>query len=498
MIKQNRLRVTNIFLDRFLIFAVPICVVGYFSFLTRNYQVDDALIYLRYIKNYHDGFGLVYNPGERFNGLTSPLFTFISLAVSFLSSNFQGYTIVISAVFLACASILGGKIISKGKWEALFTSVVIGSFGYFYSTFGMETPLLLLLIALSLYLYKADSEYFIVALALLIITRSEGVFLAVVMALDYLIKNRRLPNIKILAFSIVIVLLPFIFNYFYYGELLPATASAKIGQGKSGLWDECCGFLHNAYLLIDTFFSDNKISVLFFLISSAYGVYISLKDRMTVVILFFLVVLLCFYVGLNIPGYHWYYAPFVYLLLIFACHGIWSLSANLLSKGLFNYRTLAFSVLCGATIFAITKVVSFNEKGGLEEYAWIGRWVENNTAPNASIAMVEIGAVGWYSNRKIIDILGLVNKYNADYIGKSDLYGWLSHYQPDYILRHDPNWKTEKSTIILENSGAYVPTKGFNYPNFVLLRKSDKYTDVEIANYFREVSVEIAKSRSFK
>lgn len=491
--QQNQLWARIIFLGRLLFFVtVPICVVGYFSFLTRNYQIDDALIYLKYVKNFHDGFGLVYNPGEKYNGLTSPLFTYVSMFASYLSGNLQINTIIISAVFFTIAAIIGGKIFSNDQWEALFTAVVISSFGYFYSTFGMETSMFLMLIALSLYLYKVDSEYFIIALALLIITRSEGVFLGVVIAADYLIKNRRLPSTRILAFSLVVLMFPFVFNYFYYGEFLSATASVKIGQGKSGLWDECCGFLNSAYLLSNTFFSNNNFSVFFFLVSSAYGLYISLKDRVAVAIVIFLIILLCFYVGLNLPSYHWYYAPFVYLLLIFACRGIWRLSTSLLAKGMFAYRTLVFFVLCAATIFALTKVVSFNEKGGLEEYIWIGSWVKKNTAPNASIAMVEIGTVGWYADRRVIDILGLVNKYNADYISKGDLYGWLYHYQPDYILRHDPTWQLEESTRILEITAAYVPVNGFNYPKFVLLRKSNKYTDTEIANYFREVSKQMA------
>ena len=480
---------TDVSLGRniFLIF-IPLLVIGYFSFLARNYQLDDALIYLRYVKNFHEGFGLVYNPGERFNGLTSPLFTYIVLAASFLFKNLQITTIIISSVFLTCACILGGKLFSKGKWEFLFTAVIIGSFGYFYSTFGMETPLFLMLIGLSLYLYKIDSKYFILALTFLILTRGEGVFLAVAIAADYLIRDRRLPNIKIMAIALVILLLPFVFNYFYYGDFLPATASAKIGQGKSGFWNSNFGFLNVAYL-IDAVFSKSNLAALVLLIYAVYGVSISLKDRIAVISLIFSAMLLCFYIGLNLPNYQRYYAPLFYLMLIFACRGMWRLATSLLVKSQFGCRTLIFSILCGVTVFALTKVVSFKEGGRIEAYANIGSWIEKNTVSSASVAMVEIGTVGWYSNREIIDILGLVNKYNAGYISKGDLYGWLSRYQPDYILRHDPIWRLEQSTKILEANAAYLPVKEFNFPGYILLKKTDKYTDRVIANYFLEKSV---------
>jgi arabinofuranosyltransferase len=204
--------------------------------------------------------------------------------------------------------------------------------------------------------------------------------------------------------------------------------------------------------------------------------------------LIFIAMLLCFYVGLNLPNYQWYYAPFFYLVLIFACKGIGRLTTNLLAKGLFDYRAAVFLILCGVTIFALTKVISFDESGRNESYAKIGSWIEKNTTSSASVAMVEIGTVGWYSNRKIIDILGLVNKYNANYISKGDLYMWLYRYQPDYILRHDPFWKLELSTRALEVNSAYLPVKEFYFPGYVLLKKTDKYTDQEISNYFQEKS----------
>ena len=489
--------VTNSLFGRLFFILIPFCVVGYFSFLTRHYQIDDALIYLRYVKNFHNGFGLVYNPGERFNGLTSPVFTYFSIASSFVFRNLQTAMIVMSAVYFACASILGGKLLSNGKWEALFTTVVVGSFGYFYSTFGMETPLFLVLIALSLYLYKLDSEYFVIALALLINTRYEGVFLALPLAADFLIKNRKLPDAKLLTISLAIVLIPFVFNYLYYGDILPATANAKLGQGKSGFWEGHLSFL-NMNHLIKNYFSNSDVSAYFFLLSSAYGLYVSLKERIAVVIVIFLVLLACFYVGLNLPNYPWYYGPFFYQLLIFSCRGVWKLFANLFPRRAFDYRVLAFFVLCVLTGYMFKNVVSFKEKGRIEEYARIGGWLKMNTPSNASVAMVEIGTVGYYSDRFIVDVLGLVNKYNADYIAKSDVYGWLSHYQPDYILRHEPIWRWEVSTITLEKSGAYIPVDGFNYPKFVLLKKTDKYSNTEIANYFRNVSEQVAATKELK
>ncbi|MBV8659040.1 MAG: hypothetical protein JO142_14535 [Burkholderiales bacterium] len=464
-----------------LLVLIPILVVAYFSYLWRDYQLDDALIYLRYIKNFQHGLGLVYNPGEKFNGLTSPLFTYAVMASSFLTNNLQLATVAISALCMALAAIVAGKIFSSSRWEAVFTSVAIGSFKYFYTTFGMETPLFLLLIAMSLYLYRIESRYFVIALALLVITRSEGVFLAIPMAVDYVVRHRRLPRIGPLAAAIVIFLIPFAFNYLYYGSFLPATGDAKIGQGRSGFWGQGWIFFDCGFLIKYTF-AANKFAAVGGGLFAAYGLFSLARNRVAVVAFAFFVLLLAFYGGLNIPNYHWYYAPFMFLAVIWACRGIWRLSSLLLRHGWLDDRGFLFFLVAAFVVFVFTKVNPHEAWQRQEDYVKVGEWLKRNTPANTSVGLVEIGTVGWYSDRYIIDILGLVNKHNAALIGNKDLYGWLAYYQPDYILRRDPRTIHEASTEMLEKEGAYVPADGFTLPGYVLLKKSGKFTDQQIAD----------------
>ncbi|MBL0011440.1 MAG: hypothetical protein IPP22_11530 [Nitrosomonas sp.] len=210
------------------------------------------------------------------------------------------------------ASFFAGKLFSKTKYGEAFTALMVVSFGYFYSTFGMETPLFLMLIALSLYLYKIQSDYFIISLALLIITRNEGVFLAAPMVIDYLIRYKKIPGLKITVIGLVIFLAPFIFNFFYYGDFLPATANAKIGQGKSGYWGKDWIFFDVKYLY-SSVFSGKKYVAASLLTISIYGAFVVLKEKIAIISIAFIGLLLAFYGGLNIPNYHWYYAPFFFL-----------------------------------------------------------------------------------------------------------------------------------------------------------------------------------------
>jgi len=469
-----------------LLFLPALVVVIYFSYKWRNYQLDDALIYLRYIKNFQDGLGLVYNPGEKFNGLTSPLFTYINIAGSFFTKNLQILSISLSAIFLTATAFISGKILSKTKLGEAFTALTVASFGFFYTTFGMETTLFLMLITLSIYLYKIKSDYFVIALALLIITRNEGIFLALPMMIDYLVRYKKIPNPKIILAGILIFLTPFVLNYIYYGSPLPATGGAKIGQGKSGFWGEGLIFFNIDYLY-NAAFSGQKNIAAALLILSAYGAFISFKDKISIISIIFISLLLAFYGGLNIPNYHWYYAPFFLFALIFSCRGIELILSDLWKSEWPSNKAFLNIITMALVLFFYVKTMPTNVGARNESYAGIGEWLKENTNPESSVAAVEIGTIGWYAERNIIDILGLTNKYNANYIAKSDVFSWLTKYHPDYILRHEPRWVHEGATKSLERQGLYTPVTDFKFSGFVLLKKNPAHPDEQISQISKSV-----------
>ena len=462
-----------------LILLAPILLALYFGYIWRDYQLDDALIYLRYIKNFQEGYGLVYNPGERFNGLTSPFFTLLILLGSFFTQNLQWLSVVTSVCFLVLTAYFSAQLFTRSRFGELLTMFSIVGFGYFYSTIGMETLLFLLLIVLSLYLYKINSDYVVISLALLVITRSEGIFLATPICVDYLIRHKKLPKPAYILSGLVLLVLPFIFNKLYYGDFLAVTGSAKIGQGKSGFWGYGWIFFQADHLF--GFFSGNRFIAWALLSFAALGSILLHKNRLAIISVIFIISLLGFYGLLNIPNYHWYYAPFFLLTLIFACSAIESLifkcwqAKSLSLKG---FSILALILLMG---FYFKYTMPWESGFTNEAYIQMGKWLKANTSPKASVAMVEVGTVGWYADRRIIDILGLTNPYNSDYIAKGDADSWPIHYQPDYILTHQPLWIHEIVMKPLEESGAYAPVAEFKFPGYTLLYKTGKYSDGDIA-----------------
>ena len=462
-----------------LLLLSPILLALYFGYIWQGYQLDDALIYLRYIKNVHEGHGLVYNPGERFNGLTSPFFTFVILLTSFFYENLQLLSVVISALFLLATAYFSAKLFARSRYGELITIILIVSFKYFYTTIGMETTLFLFLIVLSLYLYKIDSDYFVITLALLVITRSEGIFLAAPICIDYLIRYKKIPKLSYVVGGLVILVLPFIFNKFYYGDFLAVTGSAKIGQGKSGFWGYGWIFLQVDSLFI--FFSNIRSIAYALLALAGLGFILLRNNRIAILSLIFSLLLLGFYGLLNIPNYHWYYAPFFLFTLIFASFAVeWLTLKCWQAKGIAP-KSIAILTLIVLMGFYFKNTMPWESGGKHVSYVKSGEWLKANTPPNASVAMVEVGTVGWYADRRIIDILGLTNPYNADFIAKGDADSWPIHYQPDYILIHNPLWIHETIAKPLEDAGAYAPVASFNIPGYTMLYKTGKLADEEIA-----------------
>jgi arabinofuranosyltransferase len=125
-------------------------VVGYLSYLNRRFQLADALIYQRYFRNFLDGYGLVFNLGERVNALTSPLFSYLSIVVSSAVGSVALASVIISGTALFLALAVWWRVYAN-VLDPVSATVGVGVallFPYLYVTFGMETCLFLLVLGL--------------------------------------------------------------------------------------------------------------------------------------------------------------------------------------------------------------------------------------------------------------------------------------------------------------------------------------------------------------
>ena len=173
---------------------ILLLIIGIFVVhaLSLNFTQDDAFISYRYVKNFVNGQGLVFNPGERVEGYTNFLWIILlSIFVKF------GLDIIVVSKILGIASgcmalfiiykisvlVLQAKNESEVPSEAwffpLFPSLLLASnsaFAY-WSISGLETTFFVMAVLLSVYFYFTNERLMILSSALSTLIRPEGVLI---------------------------------------------------------------------------------------------------------------------------------------------------------------------------------------------------------------------------------------------------------------------------------------------------------------------------------
>jgi hypothetical protein len=74
-------------------------------------------------------------------------------------------------------------------------------------------------------------------------------------------------------------------------------------------------------------------------------------------------------------------------------------------------------------------------------YLALCQWIEENTRPSQSIAYVEVGYLGYFTDNRIIDLMGLTTPDIASHIARRDFAWGFWHHEPDYfVYRQDFDW----------------------------------------------------------
>lgn len=227
------------------IFLVLLAI--FFTELIRTAWIsDDAAITLRSALNFINGYGPVFNVGERVQAYTHPLWFLLISAASTITGNvfyttfFLSITLSIFALYLVfCRAAI------KTTSAILACTTLILSKSYLdYSTSGLENPLShVIIISAFLFGLRAIEErpaktlftlagYFSLC-SLLYLSRPD--LLVIFFPLTLLIAYENKSNKSVLIKAILIGAAPAVawtvFSLFYYGFPFPNTAYAKLGTG---------------------------------------------------------------------------------------------------------------------------------------------------------------------------------------------------------------------------------------------------------------------------
>ena len=233
-----------------LLLKIGLTALAFILFIRRSWAGEDAFIFFRYVDNFINGQGLVFNIGERVEGFTAPLWVFLLSGVSMITDLGLRQISIITGLFLSTSAIL--IILYFDSTKKLFIPIgvillITNSAFRDFATSGFETSLTYLLLTILAILVKKNLIWQyplqIGALSsLLVLNRPEALLFVFYTFMILLIngivlikKKKATPDTlisKLIYFLFPVILLIGgyqIFRMGYFASILPNTFYAKKG-----------------------------------------------------------------------------------------------------------------------------------------------------------------------------------------------------------------------------------------------------------------------------
>jgi len=410
-----------------------------------SWGYDDSFVTYRYAANLQHGLGFVYNSGERVLSTTTPLFTLLLTLLGNVWPDLPRLANSLGAFSLAMGGLFLWDLAHTWKaplvgWSGL---LLYPTFPLLVSTLGSET-LLYLAFCLGAFAFYARKRYppTAVCVALAILTRPDGVLVALILAAHYLLWIRRPVPWLALALFLGLTLPWFAFAWAYFGSPLPATLAVKQHQGAMaisqsfapGLLTILGWYARWPYLL------EAGLAV-------AGAVFLLWRARPWALFLAWTILYFLAYSALGVSRYFWYYAPLVPGLIALFGLGISSMSRISTSS-----RTIPLYDFSVGAILLLLVAAQAYDLGQLRQrpdnrlviYEAVGEWLRDHTPPESSVGTLEVGIIGFYAQRRMVDFAGLIQPEVSDQLTKHTTYDdaalWaVEHYQPDYLVLHENN-----------------------------------------------------------
>lgn len=413
--------------------------------LFRQWGLDDGYIVFRIAHNLISGLGWHFNPEEAVNPSTSVMNTLLIAILGKIIHNIPIAGHLVSGFAIFGSSCLLFLILrSSSSIVALCSGLGLTFLLAHEFIWGLETALFVFLIFL--FLYCEQHNYFSWwILGLLALTRPDGLLLVGLKTFKEWKKERTFPwnGISIVFF----ILLPWmVYSFYNFQQFFPGTFAKKMWQGQSGYWGGGISIYAR-----DLFHYLNSSSGLYkcFLSMSFFGFYAIIRDRHPLIFL----LAFCFiqqgaYVYFNVPGYPWYFAILEVTCLTstcyFVCHCV---KRNDRLFFLENSRviraTIAIAVMF--SFYSIYDSFQHPRLSPIYETYVDGISIIDRQFPEGALATVEVGAIGFHTNRKIIDLTSLTSA-NPEYLTAANLDSFFKEI-PSLVILHNPVWPFEKALV---------------------------------------------------
>jgi hypothetical protein len=456
------------------IIASSTCLAHTYQSGYLGFPLDDAWIHQTYARNLAETGQLAFRPGQPSAGSTSPAWSFL-LSVGYLVGiDFRLWAYLLGAAALVATAILVYRLFRHLEPKRSRAALLVGLFCavewhlVWAAVSGMET---MLFTALSLGLLDAfltqveatrrgpvdrpaSLEYEArlvrsvgigLLSGILVLTRPEGLGLAGLVFAGLLLFPRasgwqeirsRLFTVGVAFIAFAIVLAPYVaFNLNTSGSPWPNTFYAKQIEYQTGgsfllrLWRVLSPTLVGAQVLLVPGF--------------LYAAYEAVRRRTwpaLLPLLWWLAFLIAYALRLPVGYQHGRYT--MPTIPIFILYGAWGTavllsprSPHLLSRVVSRALPIAIGLL--ALVFLGRGALAYRDDVAFIEGEMVATafWLNDNTSPGDLLAVHDIGAVGYYTDRPLLDLAGLITPEVIAFMTDADLLmEWMLEQGADYAV----------------------------------------------------------------
>jgi hypothetical protein len=436
-----------------------------------GFPLDDAWIHLQFASHLSSGGGMAFNTGEPSTGSTAPLWTVLLSLPMALGVDGITAAIVLGIALAMLAAVVAGEIArlltgSRAAGVLAGLAVACSPRLTWGALSGMEVPLYTALAGLVLWMFlrsdgRADWRVGLVG-GLAALARPELALIVPLLALVSVWARPAAPDrwrapLTALALCAVVVCADVVLNLALSGRPLPQTFYAKTdGAGlfnaltrgdAAEAWRSVASRPLTTLNLVVRYFAEQ--SAIFFLcllpgLLATFGLLGRERPRAHAAVPLMLLISPLALGSLApvspvLMQEGRYVAHLLILFFVLAAAGAWELTR----------LTRHPSVVWALAILAVARLVSQNI-GFADQYAAqvaningmhveMAHWIERHTPPDASIAANDIGALGYFSKRRIIDLEGLVTPAVLPYRAGQRRVEFLQQVKPQLLVIF-PEW----------------------------------------------------------
>jgi hypothetical protein len=428
---------------------------------------EDAYITFRYASQLVNGNGFVHNTGEPIYGTTTPLFA-ILLAIWHRVSP----EVLLGAWGVNVAAAAGGLILTwaalrRAGVSSLSILFVLGGLlatSKFWSLdiTGMETPLVILLMAASLYLYVSGRPVLTGVIAgLLLWTRVDTVVW--VLALVITASQQSWRDSARIGLAALLTYLPWLFfASAYFGSPVPHTIIAKLYAYPRFSFATLPQDLRTSLILLSPLSAPSGMDLppLLFavavLLMAGWYVIRTRSLMLTRLLGSFAIMEAARLILSHSMIFTRYFAPLLWAVMILFGLGLAAFYARYVQRG--RRRQVVFLGMLGVIVASVLTLgvcrigelrrgQAIRNEGTLKQ---IGHWLNQNSPPGASVLLEPLGYIGYFADRRMLDVVGLITPQVVELkrAGNQDVYLYIPELHPDYLVAH-----CDEASGWLERSG---------------------------------------------